>query len=172
MILNDRGKYIGACLTIVRPYIVAGRPNRAPKLASFEEWSDNVRSALMWLGKQDPAASMEAARANDPQRAELADMINIWLKGLGIGYDHRTTLSSLIDEAEKSMLNSRGLYEPENPELLSILQQVTLTKRGQKLNPLTLNSWLRKNRGKIIDRKRFASEANPKGASTWWVEQV
>ena len=53
-VLADRGKYIVAALTICRAYCVAGRPNRAPKLASFEGWSDTVRSALMWLGKKDP----------------------------------------------------------------------------------------------------------------------
>jgi hypothetical protein len=46
-ILDDRGTYIAACLTICRAYIVAGRPGLLPRLASFEGWSDTVRSALV-----------------------------------------------------------------------------------------------------------------------------
>jgi hypothetical protein len=53
-ILDDRGTYIAACLTICRAYIVAGRPRLLPRLASFEGWSDTVRSALVWL-EQIPA---------------------------------------------------------------------------------------------------------------------
>ena len=53
MVLADRGKYIAACLTICRAYIVAGRPNKLPQLHSYGEWSDTVRSALVWLGEAD-----------------------------------------------------------------------------------------------------------------------
>jgi hypothetical protein len=40
--------------------IVAGRPNRADRLASFEGWSDLVRSAVVWLGKAHCVDSMES----------------------------------------------------------------------------------------------------------------
>jgi hypothetical protein len=35
-VLGNRGAYIAAALTICRAYVVAGRPNKAPRLASFE----------------------------------------------------------------------------------------------------------------------------------------
>ena len=67
-ILADRGAYIAACLTICRAYIVAGSPDQVKPLASFEGWSDIVRSALIWLGKTDPVDSMdENAGAIIPQ---------------------------------------------------------------------------------------------------------
>jgi phage gp37-like protein len=52
-ILEDRGKYIAAALTICRAYLVAGRPNRAPKLGSFEGWRDTVRfcADLAWQSR-------------------------------------------------------------------------------------------------------------------------
>ena len=81
-VLADRGKYIAAALTICRAYMVAGKPNPAPKLASFEGWSDTVRSALIWLGKEDPVKSMETARAEDPERIELSDMLEAWERSL------------------------------------------------------------------------------------------
>ncbi len=171
MVLEDRGKYIAAALTIVRAYIVAGRPDPAAKLASFEGWSDNVRSALVWCGEDDPVISMEAAHDEDPQRAELADMISVWADEFDVGYDHRVTLSSLIEQAEETMQTFNG-FEPKLPELLTILQQITQTKRGQKLNILTLGRWVRTNKGRIINGMRFANESNPKGGSTWWIEKV
>jgi putative DNA primase/helicase len=46
LVLANRGKYIAACLTIARAYITAGHPGKLSPLASFEGWSDTVRSAL------------------------------------------------------------------------------------------------------------------------------
>ena len=53
-VLADRGRYIAAILTIARAYRVAGLPGKLPPRLSFEDWSDNVRSALVWLGWPDP----------------------------------------------------------------------------------------------------------------------
>jgi putative DNA primase/helicase len=171
MILENRGKYIAACLTIVRAYIIAGRPDLAPKLASFEGWSDNVRSALIWCGEADPVVSMEVARGEDPERIELADMISTWSAEFEAGYKNRKTLAEVIETAEATSQTFNGV-EPNNPELLSILQQVTKTRRGQQLNILALGRWLRTNKGKIVGNKRFANKFNPKGGSTWWIEEV
>ena len=68
MVLADRGKYIAACLTICRAYIAAGRPDKLPKLASFGDWSDTVRSALVWLGEADPVKSMDTVEGRGSQR--------------------------------------------------------------------------------------------------------
>ena len=72
-ILADRGKYIAACLTICRAYVAAGRPNRLPQLASYGEWSDTVRSALVWLGEADPVKSQDISHADDPEAMRAAD---------------------------------------------------------------------------------------------------
>ena len=37
-----------------------------------------MRSALMWLGQEDAVKSMENARAEDPERVELSDMLKYW----------------------------------------------------------------------------------------------
>ena len=64
-VLADRGAYIAACFTICRAYVVAGRPAPARKLASFEGWSDTVRSALIWLGRADSIDTIETALEAD-----------------------------------------------------------------------------------------------------------
>jgi putative DNA primase/helicase len=43
-----RGEIVVAALTILRAYHIAGRACRLPQLQSFAEWSDMVRSALVW----------------------------------------------------------------------------------------------------------------------------
>ena len=95
-ILDDRGTYIAACLIICRAYIVAGRPGLLPRLASFQGWSDTVRSALVWLGKADAIDSMVDTRAEDPQRAALSDLLTPGLRTtvLAAGAMCRSRLSS------------------------------------------------------------------------------
>ena len=94
----DRGRYVSACLIIVRAYIAAGRPGLLQPLASFNEWSDLVRSALVWLGCADPVLSMEAARENDPELSELREVMAVWKQVFGA---LPTTCRQAIDAASE-----------------------------------------------------------------------
>ena len=83
LILADRGKYISAAITIVRAYLAAGSPGKLSPLASYSEWSDRVRSALVWLGCADPVASMLKLRDSDPVLAALSGVLNAWAAVFG-----------------------------------------------------------------------------------------
>jgi hypothetical protein len=78
-ILADRGKYIAAVLTVCRAYICAGYPGKQAPLASFEAWSDLVRSALVWLERPDPASTIAALRESDPVREARANVFEAWI---------------------------------------------------------------------------------------------
>ena len=71
-----------------RAYQAAGEPNRQAQIGSFNEWSDTVRSALVWLGEADPLKSMETARAEDPEANELQIMLDAWVREFGSGADN------------------------------------------------------------------------------------
>ncbi len=77
-VLEDRGAYIAACLTIARGYIAAGAPKVCDPLGSYGGWSKMVRSPLVWLGKADPVRSMDRAREEDPARIAVNTLIDIW----------------------------------------------------------------------------------------------
>lgn len=158
MVMANRGAFIAAALTICRAYVVAGRPEPAKRLASFEGWSDTVRSALIWLGRADPVASMEQARELDPHTVELRTMLQAWTDVIGAGLQHRCTCAEAIEAAEAA----------GNSDLLEAMESST----KQKLTAGTLGGWLQRRRGTVVDRKRFAVESNKKGKSRWWVEEV
>ena len=176
LVLADRGKYIAAALTICRAYFVAGRPRPAPKLASFEGWSDTVRSALIWLGKEDPVKSMETAREEDPERIELIEMMLAWDRALGSGGKNRAKLSDVILKGTAMVRDdAAGQLEPTYADLYAALENVAFRatgKRGQKPDPRMLGLWLRQFKGRVADGKRFACLPNKKGGSEWWVEAV
>jgi len=176
MVLVDRGKYIAAALTICRAYIIAGRPDRAPRLASFEGWSDTVRSALVWLGQVDPVLSMDNAKEEDPERLELMGMMEAWEKAIGMDSPSRVKLAIvLLKGAATTRGNEGSELEPTHPELHAALAEVYLRstggKRGQP-DARMLGLWLRRFKGRVVDGKRFCSQSNTKGGSEWWLEAV
>lgn len=172
-VLEDRGKYIAAALTVCRAYFVAGRPDKAPKLASFEGWSDAVRSALIWLGKQDPVKSMELARQEDPELVELAEMLEAWSDVLGTGGDSRFKLSDVLLRCEaKYRDDDDGELVPAHPRLNAALKVVGQRYLGKPVLPdaRALGKWLQRFKGRPVGGKKFLNLPDPKHGAQWWVE--
>jgi putative DNA primase/helicase len=74
--MRKRPELVAAVLTIMRAYLSASAPNRASPMGGFEAWSDLVRSSLMWLGLADCRGDVAAQRAADPEKDELAEIID------------------------------------------------------------------------------------------------
>ncbi|MBR1151556.1 bifunctional DNA primase/polymerase [Bradyrhizobium sp. JYMT SZCCT0428] len=169
-ILEDRGRYIAACLTICRAYIVAGRPSLAPRLASFQGWSDTVRSALIWLGEDDPVKSMESQRAEDPQRVALSDVVRAWSQIIGIGFERRVTLAHATAKAAE-----RDYGDLRHPKFhAALLAAMSMIKGGNSygsnIDMTTLGRWFKMNKERIVDGHCLMNQSNEKGVATWWVE--
>lgn len=71
-----RGELVAAGLTILRAYHVAGRPDmNLAVFGRFEEWSNWVRSAIVWLGLPDPCETRRRVEETDPVRAQLTTLL-------------------------------------------------------------------------------------------------
>jgi phage gp37-like protein len=172
-VLADRGKYIAAGLTICRAYFVAGRPDKAPKLASFEGWSDAVRSALIWLGKEDPVKSMEFARQEDPELVELAEMLEAWSEVMGMGGDSRAKLADVLLRCSSMSRDSEdGELVPTYPRLNAAFKVVGQRYLGKPALPdaRLLGKWLQRFKGRPVGGKKFMNLPDPKHGTQWWVE--
>ncbi len=84
MCRERRPELVAAGLTILRAYLAAGRPHRAqvPPLGSFEAWN-YIREAICWLGRADPALTRTRAKADDPRRSELVELLEAWQEVAG-----------------------------------------------------------------------------------------
>lgn len=151
IILADRGKYISAALTIVRAYIVAGSPTKMGPFGSFQEWSDKVRSALVWLGAGDPCETVREARESDPVLGTLRAVLKAWRSAFG---DAPVTARSLVDTAV-----SGGV-------LADALSQIPDMRGGHDV--VKLGYWLRKNKGRIVDGLRIAGAGVVHGGAAAW----
>lgn len=163
MVMANRGKFIGAALTICRAYAVAGYPDQCRPLASFENWSRVVRSALVWLGRTDPVKTMEQARADDPDTTALRGLLVAWRNVFGSSY---VTTGKAIERGKSNYMG-----ELSEPDLYHALQDIAETKGV--LNAKRLAKFLGSKRGRIIDGLRFVDVTDDHlKQKVWGVEQV
>jgi putative DNA primase/helicase len=143
-IARTRGVYIAAALTIARAYLCAGKPGRLPPLASYEAWSDIVRSALVWLGRADPIASMVMLRSVDPARLARAAVFRAWADELGTDGAYQT--ADIINRA-----NDQGAFGTYlRPALRAALLEIGRDRNGN-IEPRRVGKWLSKNENNVAD---------------------
>jgi putative DNA primase/helicase len=166
-VLENRGAYVAAALTVVCAYIAAGSPNKKKRLISFEGWSDTVRSAIAWLGMNDPCESMTSVRADDPERGMLAALLAAWAATFGTGYSHRVLLNEAVAAATRvNITDSAGNRRFANPELQSAVAAAVPAQR--QLDATTFSRWLRTKKHRRVGDMWFDSEPTTHGHK-WWI---
>jgi putative DNA primase/helicase len=164
-VLRERGKYVHAVLTIARAQVIGGA--RLPRLANFERWSDLVRSALVWLGWPDPAASVARVRAEDPVRSALLAVITAWSRDLHVNTGYRT--SEIIRAASDFHPNTSGRIRPD---LWDALLAVAPGRLDQ-IDPAKLGLWLNKNVNRVVgNRKLVVDRESDKVRPKWLLVPV
>ena len=122
-ILRDRGRYIAAALTLCKAFKLSGEPTEA-RLASFEHWSDTVRSAIRWAGGGDAVRTMAAIAADDPARERHAAVLAAWDKTFG---GDEVSVTDIVRRAlERDQIG--GLV---SPDLHDALMAVAAAKGGR-----------------------------------------
>jgi putative DNA primase/helicase len=163
-VLADRGRYVAAILTIARAYRLAGMPGKLPPRLSFEDWSDNVRSPLVWLGWPDTDESIKAVRAADPVTAKLHAVIAAWASDLRA--DRRYLTRELVTEASEYLPSSSDRVRPA---LWDALFAIAGTKVGH-LDVERLGMWLHAHLNRISGGYKLLVDRTNKGRPRWVLE--
>jgi hypothetical protein len=159
-VLRERGRYVSAALTIVRAWVVAGRPKAECKsLAGYGDWSDLCRQPLLWLGLADATESMFEAMAEDPDRETLGRLLTAWQSVFG-------KTPAMVRDAVKQA--SAPL--DEHADLREVLRDIA-DERGE-INRRRLGWWIRRHAGRIVDGRRFVRASGNRSAEAWQVESV
>lgn len=99
-----RPQIVAAVLLCLRAYVVAGRPKQAFRsLNRFDAWSDLIRSALVWLGLDDPVKTMDGPGASDEETDNLSALL-LGLRG-AFGPAEFTAAAVLLQLQLKSILD-------------------------------------------------------------------
>ena len=159
-VLRERGRYVSAALTIVRAWIVAGRPMTLCKsLAGYGDWSDLCRQPLLWLGLPDAMQSVFEAMADDPDRETLDRLLTAWQSVFG-------KTPAMVRDAVKHA----SAFNDEHVELREVLHDIA-DERGE-INRRKLGWWIRRHAGRIVNGRRFVRGSGNRSAEAWQVESV
>jgi hypothetical protein len=159
-----RASYVVAALTLLRAYHVAGRPGKLTPLGGFEDWSDLVRSALVWLGCADPVDTIEEVRKTDNRLDELQAVFSQWSEAIG---DSRVTAAELIKIATEMQSNSFGYASVEfvRPDFRESL--LAIAGQGGAISGRRLGNWLAAVKDRIVDGKNIEHLGTRQGAAVW-----
>ena len=164
-----RPQLVAAVLTILRAYHVAGRPGKRAPLGSFEDWSDIVRGALLWLDCADPVDTMEEVRASDPTTSQLRQVMAAWREAF---HSEGFTVAQIVKKAMEQCRAAtfEGNLEFANEDLREAL--LTVAGRGGSLNNKVLGNWIAGFKDRVIDGQRFEARGTRQGAAIWALVSV
>lgn len=132
--IANRPKYIAAALTVLRAFIVSKERPAVSPLGSFEDWSNLVRSALVWLGKTDPVQTMNAARANDPEREQTSEI-----------------LAALLPEGIWTVRDLTRRVAPDATDNFGLRGALASFMKQGQFNGLSFGNWCRKHRDRPVN---------------------
>lgn len=151
---ENRARLVVAGLTVLRAYHVAGRPDQGlPVFGRFEEWSDWVRSALVWLGMDDPCITRKRAEEVDPVRNELRQLL--------------AALESVFGNETFRVADVLASDDTELREAIASILAAGSGTPGQRLGIFFQRIDRRPEGG-----RRLVRRATHGGSATWGVERV
>jgi putative DNA primase/helicase len=153
---DNRGDLVVAGLTVLRAYHVAGRPDMGlPVFGRFEQWSDWVRSALVWLGLADPCITRKRVEDTDPVRAELTQLLMALEKHFGTASFRVADVLALVD-----------------PELRSAIDPILATASKGQSPAQRLGIYFQRVERRPEGGSRLMRGASRSGTATWRIERV
>lgn len=163
-VLSHRGRYVAAALTVIRAYVAAGCPDQCRPLASFEEWSRLVRSALVWLGRTDPVETMNQAREDDPITSALRQLYSAWYEAV---QSQPITASAIANTA-----NMRSVHNDlVHANLHEILHEIAGDGRGE-IKTRSLGKHLASYKNRVVAGLKMVETGKDRdGKILWKVEK-
>ncbi len=156
-ILANRPQLVNAALTTMRAHIVAGRPKQLITPCRFYEWSDRVRSALVWLGRADPWESQRALADSEPDHEAHATLLRAWWNCFG---SKPVRAHEVISRVSKADSPGRAL-----------LEALELALYDSRLGAKTLGYWLRSHIDRFADGLVLRQvRSDPSHGSLWTIE--
>lgn len=173
-VLDDRGKYLAAALTIARSYIAAGRPKDNVQTASYEGWSRIVRSTLLWLGCIDPVKSIERAREEDPETRDFNGFFEAVMPIIEPGIPFSSM--ELADLANKTERGEDMDVTRVHRELYELLIARAGASKGTGVDPRRVGWWLRSIKGRVYSGQggnwRLTQFKGDRHGNKWSIERV
>jgi putative DNA primase/helicase len=169
-VLENRGVFVAAILTISMAYRAAGCPWVCDPLGSYGEWTQLVRGPLIWLGEEDPVKSMETAREEDPELGTIRKVFAHWKEHIGL--NEPCTAFQVIEIACQKDPVTDGNKHPDfsHPEFRDVLLGVA--GKGGVVLSKSFGRWLAKIGGRIVGKLRLNKTPDPVHGHKYSLERL
>ncbi len=158
---EHRPQLLHAGLTILKAYDEAGRPSQNIKqFGRFEDWSDWVRSAIVWVGMPDPCLTRREIEATDPVRTALGTLFSSWY---ALFHSYSIKIKALVAKA-----NETGEI---NSTLKEALIELAGTPNGE-INERSLSNKLKHYKNRIEQGYRLETAGELQGTTLWRITKV
>lgn len=165
-----RAELVVDALTLLRAYIIAGRPHMGlPRWGGFEAWTAFVPQALVWAGAPDPMGARRGlAGDNDPEAAAHSAFVDGWSRLC----DEVNRLAGLT--VKQALAH---LYPPDRHErapdaygdLREVIEDVTNARPGFAPSARALGDRLRRWRDKPVGGRKLVGASAERGVARWRV---
>ncbi|WJJ94728.1 hypothetical protein [Neopusillimonas aromaticivorans] len=162
LVRRQRAAYVRDALIVLRAFHLAGRPRQSTPLGSFEDWSDWVRGALLWLGQSDPVGNMTYTRDNDPKLEALRDVMHAWREVLG---SEQVTVAEVIRRATQHSYNRYGDHVAPSETLREAL--LVVAGKNGAINRVSLGKWLGRQQNRRTNDMQFCKHAGADKTARW-----
>ena len=155
---DNRSRLVVACLTILRAFVVAGKPYSGNRLGSFESWSETICGAVVFAELPNPLETVSVVREQDNSGAVF-----------------RGLLDALAEVAGKDGLTSKQIYDGiggDNPKQEFTLLRDVFGGITDKLSARKIGNELKKYKGRVSGGRRIMTVAGRAGVARWAVEAV
>jgi len=160
---ENRSQLIGAALTILRAFHVAGCPKQDIKpFGRFEEWSNLVRSSIIWIGLPDPCESRKEIEDADPVRQLLESLFYSWHE---LFKEDAVKLRTVIEKIS-------GINNDENCEMLKEAFIDLVPNARGIINQRSLAKKLAHYKDRIENGYRLEQAGLYQGTNLWRVKKV
>lgn len=166
---QERGRLVAAALTILRAFVVAGKPQqKLTPYGSFEQWAMLVRTCVAWLTGIDPTGGRKALREQDTDHETLSALLATWANEVGEGPKKRATVAQLVERCEAA----GGLYDADATALRDALGALCTDYDGKRLDRRRIGYALRQYRDRIAEGRALRRGEKGKAGAEWWVEKI
>lgn len=172
---EHRAEYVVAALTILRGFHLAGRPPHGqPRVGSYEDWDDLIRSAVVWAGWDDPASTEpEKGRGRmrsqaDDDAAEAGELLAVLLQTYEDG--RWWTAREVIEVANGGEHGT--LIERREGRVLQAVLDAVAPHRGGPATVASLGYKLRSMQGRPVGGLRLDTQQTKGRAARWCVRRI
>lgn len=137
---ENRLELVRAALIVLRAAVRGAPPEMEGRTASYEQWSDTVRRAVVCSGYPDPTDAISLSYTDDPETERLGAILGAWSDVFG---ETPVSAAEAVDKARQ--VPGGNLY--------SAIEGVALV-RGD-LSAKSLGRWIMRRKGRIVDGLHF-----------------